>query len=166
MLQCYSINHFWNEGDITPCSTLLVDSMFTVTEASSFTPSVYSVHALTLLAEVNHLYICCLEVSKWPWYSSLSWLCPKLLLLVFNSSGEVGCAEKSPCGIITCPERAVYRWFMTFFPPTSVIISERLDKTLRITHSFFLFFVAHGVTFSKIFITSFLGILTSHWLST
>lgn len=27
--------------------------MFTVMEASNFTPSVYSVHALTLLAEVN-----------------------------------------------------------------------------------------------------------------
>lgn len=59
MLQCYSINYFCNEGDINPCSTLLVDLMFTVMEASSFTPSVYSVHALTLLAEVNHLYICC-----------------------------------------------------------------------------------------------------------
>lgn len=31
-----------------------VDLMLTVMEASSFTPSVYSVHALTLLAEVNH----------------------------------------------------------------------------------------------------------------
>lgn len=30
-----------------------VDLMQTVMEASSFTPSVYSVHALTLLAEVN-----------------------------------------------------------------------------------------------------------------
>lgn len=31
-----------------------VDLMLKVMEASSFTPSVYSVHALTLLAEVNH----------------------------------------------------------------------------------------------------------------
>ncbi len=31
-----------------------VDLMLTVMEASSFTPSVYSVHALTLLAEVKH----------------------------------------------------------------------------------------------------------------
>lgn len=29
-------------------------------EASNFTPSVYSVHALTLLAEVKHLHICSL----------------------------------------------------------------------------------------------------------
>ena len=32
---------------------VFVDLMLTVMEASSFTPSVYSVHALTLLAEVN-----------------------------------------------------------------------------------------------------------------
>lgn len=35
-----------------------VDLMLTVMEASSFTPSVYSVHALTLLAEVKHLCVC------------------------------------------------------------------------------------------------------------
>lgn len=32
----------------------VVDLMLTVMEASSFTPSVYSVHALTLLAKVKH----------------------------------------------------------------------------------------------------------------
>lgn len=35
-----------------------VDLMLTVMEASSFTPSVYSVHALTLLAEVKHSCLC------------------------------------------------------------------------------------------------------------
>lgn len=35
-----------------------VDLMLTVMEASSFTPSVYSVHALTLLAEVKQLSVC------------------------------------------------------------------------------------------------------------
>lgn len=37
--------------------------MSTVMEASNFTPSVYSVHALTLLAEVKHIHLFCLPVS-------------------------------------------------------------------------------------------------------
>lgn len=37
------------------CLFVFVDLMLTVMEASNFTPSVYSVHALTLLAEVKTL---------------------------------------------------------------------------------------------------------------
>lgn len=53
-------------------ANLFVDLMFTVTEASNFTPSLYSVHALTLLAEVKHLHICCLSVS-----------CQQVVLMLF-----------------------------------------------------------------------------------
>lgn len=40
------------------CLSVFVDLMLTVMEASNFTPSVYSVHALTLLAEVKLLCLC------------------------------------------------------------------------------------------------------------
>lgn len=40
------------------CLSVFVDLMLTVMEASNFTPSVYSVHALTLLAEVKALCLC------------------------------------------------------------------------------------------------------------
>lgn len=40
------------------CLSVFVDLMLTVMEASNFTPSVYSVHALTLLAEVKPLCLC------------------------------------------------------------------------------------------------------------
>lgn len=45
-------------------ANLFADLMFTVMEASNFTPSVYSVHALTLLAEVKRLHICCVSVGR------------------------------------------------------------------------------------------------------
>ncbi len=53
MPQHGSINVF-RCGAANVCYVCFVDLMHTVMEASSFTPSVYSVHALTLLAEVKH----------------------------------------------------------------------------------------------------------------
>lgn len=63
--------------------------MLPVMEASSFTPSVYSVHALTLLAEVKHLfYNCCLSGHQVDYFHRSSPLCLQLLSLIFTSDGS------------------------------------------------------------------------------